>query len=148
MDTEDLLCTMICSWILLPAAGIFVVALYFIIGIPEVLLYILIIVFSVCFLTIALLITISYKTGKVVLYKIAYYISIPFLILSVLFFFGFVIGSFVHLIRNLKDFGFSLILKPFGVFFPFGLLFSMLLNVFTANKQSSEPLSEERIMAE
>ena len=148
MDTDDLLCTMICSWILLPAAGTFIVALYFIIGIPEVLLYILIIVFSVCFLTIALLITISYKTGKVVLYKIAYYISIPFLLLSVIFFFGLVIGSFIYLIRNLKDFSFSFILKPFGVFFPFGLLFSMLLNVFTANKQSSEPLSEERIMAE
>ena len=143
VDIEDLLCPVIASWILLPGAATFILSIHYILEISGILLYIIIGVFSVCFPLIAILVTLGYKFEKLTLFKIAYYITIPFIILGIIFFFGFFIFCAIYLFRNLSDFSFMFFLKAAGVFFPFGITLSMLFNVFTFNKNNtSESLRE------
>ena len=143
VDIEDLLCPVIASWILLPGAATFILSIHYILEISGILLYIIIGVFSVCFPLIAILVTLGYKFEKIILFKIASYITIPFIILGIIFFFGFFIFCAIYLFRNLSDFSFMFFLKAAGVFFPFGLTLSMLFNVFIFNKNnSSESLKD------
>ena len=143
VDIDDLLCPLIASWITIPAAASFALALHYILEVSGVLLYIIIGMFSVCFPLIAILVTLSYKLEKINLFKIAYYITIPFIILGIIFFFGFFIFCVVYLFKNLSDFSFMFFLKAFGIYFPFGITLAMLFNIFAYNKKSdSEPLSD------
>ena len=143
LDIEELLCPVIASWITLPGAAAFILSIHYILEVSGIFLYIIIGVFSVCFPLIAILATLGYKLEKLNLFKIASYIAIPFIILGVIFFFGFFIFCIIYLFRHLSDFSFKFFLKAAGVFFPFGITLAMLFNVFTFNKKnSSESLGE------
>ena len=137
LDFEDLLCPVIAAWIALPASAIFIISLHYIFEVSGIILYIIIGVFSVCFPLIAILATFGYKFEKLTLFKIAYYLTIPFIILGVIFFFGFAIFGAIYLFSHLSEFSFMFFLKAIGVFFPFAITLSMLFNVFAYNKKSS-----------
>ena len=141
LDFEDLLCPVIAAWITLPASATFIISLHFILEVSGIILYIIIGVFSVCFPLIAILATLGYKLEKLTLFKIAYYITIPFILLGVIFFFGFLIFCGIYLFTHLSEFSFMFFLKAAGIFFPFGITLSMLLNVFAYNKKSSSELT-------
>ena len=139
IGTNSLLCPLIASWVTLPSSAFYIVSLYFILGIPDILLYILAIIFAISFPTNAILITISYNTNKIKLFYISYYISLIFVILCSLFFIGFFIGCFIYIASHLKEINiFSFLVKTIAIFFPFGLLFSMLLNIISFNKNDNK----------
>ena len=132
---------MIASWITLPGAALFILSIHYILEVSGILLYIIIGIFSICFPFIAILATLGYKLKRITLCKIATYISIPFIILSPIFFFGFFIYCMIYLFRHLSDFSFMFFLKAVGVFFPFAITFSMLFNILAfIKKNSSESL--------
>ena len=139
INTISLLCPLISSWITLPASAFYIVSLYFILGIPDILVYILAIIFAISFPTNAILITISYNINKIKIFYIAYYISLIFVILFSIFFFGFFIGCFIYIGSHLKEINiFSFFLKTITIFLPFGLLFSMLLNIISFKNNCNE----------
>ena len=133
---KTLLCPMISSWITIPASVWFIVALYFVFGIPEILIYIMGIIFGISFPSTAILLTISYNTNKKKYYDCAYYISIIYVGLSVVFFFGYFIGGLIYIISKLPEIEiFNILLNTFILYIPFGLLFSMLLNIISFKKK-------------
>ena len=124
---------------ILPVSTFYIVSLYFILGIPDILLYILAIIFAISFPTNAILITISYNTNKIKIFYISYYISLIFVILCSIFFVGFFIGCFIYIGSHLKEINiFSFFLKVFAIFFPFCLLFSMLINIISFKQNGNE----------
>ena len=139
IGTNSLLCPLIASWVTLPSSAFYIVSLYFILRIPDILLYILAILFVISFPTNAILITISYNTNILKLYYISYYISLIFVILFSIFFLGFFIGCFIYIGTHLKEINvFSFFLKTIAIIIPFGLLFSMLLNIVSFKKNDNE----------
>ena len=143
MEPEDLLCALIASWIALPAAGGFFLSLHFIVGIDNILLFIIIGVLSVGSLTVAIFVTISYKCEKFGLYFIASYISLVLSIISFLFFFGFVIGGAIYFFKNFSDLGFfSSAFKLIGIIMPIGIFGAMHLNVVEAKKELEKEKNE------
>ena len=146
MEIEDLLCPMIASWLAIPAAGCLLLSFYFLIGISNIIFYILIGIFSIGLLTIAIIITLCYKTGKLSLYKIAYYISLIFIFFSIIFFFGFFISNIIYLFINLSSVKiFDLVLKFFGVAIPLCFFISMLFNIIGIAKKDSKEIENEDV---
>ena len=103
INNNSLLCPLIASWVILPVSTFYIVSLYFILGIPYILLYIFAIIFAISFPTNAILITISYNTNKIKIFYISYYISLIFVILCSIFFVGFFIGCFIYIGSHLKE---------------------------------------------
>lgn len=146
MDPDDLLCPMIASWLALPFACCFLLALYYIVEINIILLYVLITVLSLGLLTIAISITLSYKTNNLLLYKISKYISFAFIFPLLIFVFYFFISSIINLFKAFSDNSFwSALFKFFGVMVPLSLLISMLLNVAHVKKDDSNSENEIKI---
>ena len=146
MDPDDLLCPMIASWLALPFACCFLLALYYIVEINIILLYVLITVLSLGLLTIAISITLSYKTNNLLLYKISKYISFAFIFLLLIFVLYFFISSIINLFKAFSDNSFwSALFKFFGVMVPLSLLISMLLNVAHVKKDDSNSENEIKI---
>ena len=146
MDPDDLLCPMIASWLALPFACCFLLALYYIVEINIILLYVLITVLSLGLLTIAISITLSYKTNNLLLYKISKYISFAFIFPLLIFVFYFFISSIINLFKAFSDNSFwSVLFKFFGVMVPLSLLISMLLNVAHVKKDDSNSENEIKI---
>ena len=143
---NSLLCPLISSWITLPSSSLFMASLYFILKIPDKLFFILVILFTISFPTIAIFITISFNTNNIKFYKISYYISFAFLVASFLFFFGFFIGGFIYIAMNLQKIDlFIIFYKCIGIFFPFGILTSMLLNITSYYKNLTENEKENKV---
>ena len=148
LDRSLLLCSLIASWLAIPASAGMIASLYFVLGIPTILLYLLEVIFSISFPTIAILITISYITKRFKYYNIAYFISYIFVGLSVIFFFAFFIGGLIYIVMQLPDIDiFNIFLKTCSIFFPFAFLFSMLLNIISFKKKSlgSPTLNDSQI---
>ena len=146
METEDLICPMIASWVALPALVCFILALHFIVEIPSVLLIIISVILPLGSLLVAVFITISYKFEKLTLYNIAFYISLVFGIISALFVFGYMIGALIHFFRNFSELSFfPYFFKMSGVFFSGGIFAAMHFNVVGAKKQleSKDSLDDE-----
>ena len=146
---KSLLCPMISSWITLPASLWFIGALYYVFRIPDILVYILGIFIIISFLSISILVTISFNTNKMKFYKYAYYISIVFVGFSVVFFFGYFIGGFIYIVSKLAEIDiFKIFLNTIILYLPFGLLFSMLINIILFKKKYHEnlpPLNDSQI---
>ena len=122
VDIDDLLCPLIASWITIPAAASFALALHYILEVSGVLLYIIIGIFSVFFTLIAILTTLGVKLKNITLSKIASIIAIPFAIIGVIFWIGFffifaVINIFAEYIELSKW-------KYAGTFFSFAITFA------------------------
>ena len=139
-DEEDsILCPMIASWIAIPASYGFLASLYFILGIPILLLYILSIIFTIFFFFNAINLTISFKTNNKRLYMISYYISYIFLGISCIFFFAFIISGFIYIISHFRDINIpKTFAKMLGIFFPFGIQTSMLINIVLFAKKTED----------
>ena len=134
---EDLCCPMVASWLTIPAAICYILALHFIVGVSGVLLYIVIGVLFVGLLAIALMVTFCF-VKNLGLFKIARYMAFGFVLVLFLFIIGFFIGGAIYFFSHFSEMSFfGTALKFFGVMLPLGFLISMLLNV-VSNKESSE----------
>ena len=130
MDPDNLLCPMIASFIALPFACCFILALHFILHISGVLLVIIIGLLSFCLLAISIMTTISYVCKNIFLYKIVRYIALVLILILVLFFFGFMIWALIYTFMHFSEIKFFMsALKLIGIMLPLGLIISMLLNV-------------------
>ena len=130
MDTDNLLCPMIASYIALVFACGFILALHFILDISGVILIIIIGLLSFCLLAISIMTTVSYLCKNIVFYKIVRYIALGLILILVLFFFGFMIWALIYTFMHFSEIKFFMsALKFIGIMLPLGLLISMLLNV-------------------
>ena len=146
MENEEenpLLCPLIASWITIPASALFLFSLYYILDISTNLLYFLIFIFLLSFPLIAVLVTISYFIKSEKVYKLAYFISFFYFIISSILVIILVFGGFFYILFNLAKINLlKTMIKFIGLFLPFGLLISMLINVVNGYSYFSKKKSE------
>ena len=135
---EDLFCPMVSSWLAIPAAICYILALHFIVGVSGVLLYIVIGVLSVGLLAIALITTFCFVKNNLGVYKIVRYMALLFAFVLFLFVIGFFFGGVIYFFSHFSEITFfGTALKFFGVMLPLGFLICILLGV-VYNKEPSE----------
>ena len=144
-----LLCPVISSWITIPISSLFIASISFVFGIPDIFLFIFSTIFAISFATNAALITLSYKKKKLKFYYYSYFISMIFVILSIIFLIGFLISSLIYIILHLKEINiFRMLINLSAILGPFVILFIMLLNIISFKKKmlrDTTPLTDSQI---